>query len=118
MASVKYSNSSYNDISSQIEVVRSYLGTAQNKISTFVASASSSNWTDKAEQMSKYREKDEDGIEHEYTDNAAYQSYIAQINTFNNCKKNASNIASKIGAFSSGFSGLLTSFSKIKKLKI
>lgn len=113
MANVKYSNSSYNDISSQIEVVRSYLGTAQNKISTFVASASSSNWTDKAEQMSKYKEKDEDGIEHEYTDNAAYQSYIAQINTFNNCKKNASNIASKIGAFSSGFSGLLTSLQNL-----
>lgn len=107
MSNVKYSSGSYSDINKQIEVVKSSLITAQSKVSTFAASASSSNWTDKAAQMSKYKEKDEDGVEHEYTDNAAYQSYIAQIDTFNNCKKSVVAISSKLGDYASGFNGLI-----------
>ena len=114
MSNVKYSSSSYGDINKQIENVKSSLITAQSKVSTFAASASSSNWTDKASQMSKYKEKDEDGVEHEYTDNAAYQSYIAQIDTFNNCKKSVAAISTKLGNYVSGFDGLIRSLQSIR----
>lgn len=114
MSNVKYSSSSYSDINKQIDTVRDSLINAQNKVSTFAASASSSNWTDKAAQMSKYKEKDDEGVEHEYTDNAAYQSYIAQIDTFNTCKKNVAAISTKIGNYASGFNGLIRALQAIR----